>query len=279
MTMTTHSNETVIAEELWLKFNINFHMERMTTRRYMLDSARRFARRFSGGTPAEGSTRSVFWALRGISFTIKGGEVVGIIGRNGAGKSTLLKVLAGIYSADRGQVITQGRVGTLLSLGAGFNNELTGRENIILSGICMGLPKKEIQEREPEISEFSGLGDFVDAPIKTYSNGMRARLGFAIAINIDPDILLIDEVLQAGDAAFRRKSGNILQSFHDQNKTIIVVTHSMGLVTDSCNRAILLDQGKVIASGDPREVVEKYKEIDADSSLTTGEPGGILARG
>ena len=213
---------------------------------------------FNANTPDERK------ALNEVRLMIERGDFVTVIGSNGAGKSTLLMVMAGIYAPDKGSLKTVGRVGSLLTLGAGFNNELTGRENIILSGICMGLSRREIISREKMIAEFSGLGDFMDAPIKTYSNGMRARLGFAIAVNIDPDILLIDEVLQAGDAAFQRKSGNILQSFQNQKKTIVVVTHSLPLVQQSCNRVILLKEGKVYASGPPKEVVGIYNELMAE---------------
>lgn len=253
--------QPIVVEDLWLKFRVQFRDSRMTTQRFLMQSAARIAGNLRHGRGWSAGASSDFWALRGISFTIEKGEVVGIIGANGAGKSTLLMVLAKIYAPNQGTVCTQGRIGTLLSLGAGFNNELTGRENIALSGICMGLSRKEMRQEERGIIDLADLGEFIDAPLKTYSNGMRARLGFAIAVNIDPDILLIDEVLQAGDIAFRRKSGNILHNFQDQNKTIVVVTHDMPLVQKACNRAMLLDKGGVALDGDPGEVIEQYTKI------------------
>lgn len=253
--------DRIVVEDLCLKYKIHFRNENMTFRRILIDGISRIFSSQSKRTASGFFGGSDFWALQGMSFTVKEGEVVGIVGANGAGKSTLLMVLAGIFAPNKGSVKTMGRIGTLLSLGAGFNNELTGRENVRLSGICLGFSRQEIAEKEKGIIELAGLGEFIDAPLKAYSNGMRARLGFAVSVNIDPDILLIDEVLQAGDIKFRKKAGDILQKFQDQNKTIVVVTHAMELVLNSCNRAILLDKGKILEDGKPDDVINTYSEL------------------
>jgi len=198
-----------------------------------------------------------FWALRHVSFTVERGETVGIIGRNGSGKSTLLRVVAGIYPPDEGKVSVQGEVSTLFSLGTGFNAELSGRDNIYLDGIMMGLTKNQIDGIIDDIIGFAELGDFIDMPVRTYSSGMRARLGFAIAIHADKDIVLIDEIMSAGDAAFRQKAEAKMNRIMGE-RTVILVSHAMGTIERFATRVIWLNRGVVAAMGEPKEVIEQY---------------------
>jgi ABC-2 type transport system ATP-binding protein len=201
-----------------------------------------------------------FWALREVDFRLVNGESLAIIGPNGAGKSTLLQVLAGIITPSEGVVDVRGHISSLLTLGAGFDQELTGRENVRLAGAFMGIAHSEMGERTPAIIEFADLGAFIDAPLKTYSSGMRARLGFAIATSVDPDVLLLDEVLSTGDQVFREKSKARVLELVKQAKAIVLVTHDMHWVTEFCNRAILLEKGRVIAEGNPEEVVAIHQD-------------------
>jgi ABC-2 type transport system ATP-binding protein len=201
-----------------------------------------------------------FWALRDVSFDLVHGESLAVIGPNGAGKSTLLQVLAGIILPSEGSVEVDGLISSLLTLGAGFDQELTGRENIRLAGAFLGIQGREMAERTPGIIEFADLGPFIDAPIRTYSSGMRARLGFSIATSVDPDILLLDEVLATGDEVFRAKSKARVLDLVRQAKGVVFVTHDMNWVVEFCNRAILLQQGRIVAEGDPEEVVAIHKE-------------------
>jgi ABC-type polysaccharide/polyol phosphate transport system ATPase subunit len=201
-----------------------------------------------------------FWALRDVSFRVTHGESLAVIGPNGAGKSTLLQVLAGIIQPSEGSVEVIGDVSSLLTLGAGFDQDLSGRDNIRLAGAFLGIDHREMERRLPGIVEFADLGEFIDATIKTYSSGMRARLGFSIATAVDPDVLLIDEVLATGDAVFRAKSRQRIIELTRAAKAIVLVTHDMGWVTEFCNRAMLLDHGHVILEGDPAEVVKLHEE-------------------
>ena len=201
-----------------------------------------------------------FWALRDVSFDLVHGESLAVIGPNGAGKSTLLQVLAGIILPSEGSVEVDGLISSLLTLGAGFDQELTGRENIRLAGAFLGIQGREMADRTPGIIEFADLGPFIDAPIRTYSSGMRARLGFSIATSVDPDILLLDEVLATGDEVFRAKSKARVLDLVRQAKGVVFVTHDMNWVVEFCNRAILLQHGRIVAEGDPAEVVEIHKE-------------------
>lgn len=207
-----------------------------------------------------GQGPKAFWALRGVSFRLVHGESLAVIGPNGAGKSTLLQVLAGIITPSEGTVEVHGLVSSLLTLGAGFDQELTGRENIVLAGAFLGIDGREIARRLEGIVAFADLGEFIDAPLRTYSSGMRARLGFAIATSVDPDILLLDEVLATGDQVFRAKSKARVLELVKAAKAIVLVTHDMNWVTEYCNRAILLEQGRVVAEGDPAEVVAVHQE-------------------
>ena len=199
-----------------------------------------------------------FPALSGVSFVVPEGCTFGLIGRNGSGKSTALKVVAGITKPTRGSVRVRGRVSALIELGAGFHPEISGRENIFINGIMLGLSKREVTRRFDEIVAFAELADFIDAPVKTYSSGMYMRLGFAVAIHVDPDVLLVDEVLAVGDEGFTHKCLDKFAEFKRRGRTILLVTHSLGLVERFCDEALWLDAGKVRASGDPKRVVGAY---------------------
>ena len=199
-----------------------------------------------------------FWALKDISFDLYQGETLGIIGRNGVGKSTLLRLMAGIIKPNQGTFINNGYQASLLSLRLGFIDYLTGRENVLLSGMFMGLRKDEIQARLPAIIEFSELGDFINQPIATYSSGMVARLGFSVAFQVDPDILLVDEVLGVGDAEFRKKSTQVMQDKIRSNKTIVFVSHQGPLIQQLCNRAAWIEEGETRAVGDTTSVLKEY---------------------
>ena len=199
-----------------------------------------------------------FPALKGVSFDVPAGRTYGIIGRNGSGKSTALKLVAGITKPTTGTVKVQGRISALIELGAGFHPEISGRENVFINGIMLGLTKREVATRFDEIVEFAELQDFIDAPVKTYSSGMYMRLGFAVAIHVDPDVLLVDEVLAVGDEGFTHKCLDKFGEFKRRGKTILLVTHSLNLVERFCDEALWLDAGKVRGSGDPRRVVGAY---------------------
>lgn len=200
-----------------------------------------------------------FWALRHVNLRVQRGESLAVIGPNGAGKSTLLQVLAGIIRPSEGAVDVLGHVSGLLTLGAGFDRELTGRDNILLGGAFLGLDDAVTRQLLPSIIDYAELGDFIDAPIKTYSSGMRARLGFAIATSVDPDILLLDEVLATGDANFRAKSKIRVIEIVSAAKAVVLVTHDMNWVTEYCNRAILIEKGLMVAEGEPADVVELHR--------------------
>jgi ABC-type polysaccharide/polyol phosphate transport system ATPase subunit len=199
-----------------------------------------------------------FPAVRGVSFAVPKGSTYGIIGRNGSGKSTMLKMVAGITKPSEGTVTVDGRISALIELGAGFHPEISGRENVFINGIMLGLTKKEVARRFDEIVDFAELRDFIDAPVKTYSSGMYMRLGFAVAINVDPDVLLIDEVLAVGDEAFTHKCLDKFAEFRRRNKTILLVTHSLNLVEKFCDNVLWLDSGRIRGEGDPRRVVSAY---------------------
>jgi ABC-2 type transport system ATP-binding protein len=204
-----------------------------------------------------------FDAVKDVSFEVPHGQMLGLIGRNGSGKSTLLKIVAGVYQPTAGKVEVKGALAPLIELGTGFHHDLTGRENILLNGLLMGYSKRDMLEREDRIIEFAGIGDFIDAPVKQYSSGMYMRLAFSVATEIDPDILLIDEILAVGDAPFQQKCIERMQSFREAGKTIMFVSHSMLQVARLCDRVILIDQGAIMADGPPDEVIAVY-----ESSLT-----------
>jgi ABC-type polysaccharide/polyol phosphate transport system ATPase subunit len=206
-----------------------------------------------------------FWALRHLDLRVQRGESLAVIGPNGAGKSTLLQVLAGIIRPSEGAVDVVGHVSGLLTLGAGFDRELTGRDNILLGGAFLGLDDAVTRELLPSIIAYAELGEFIDAPLKTYSSGMRARLGFSIATSVDPDILLLDEVLATGDANFRAKSKARVIEIVGAAKAVVLVTHDMNWVTEYSNRAVLLERGKMVMEGEPAEVVELHRRHTEES--------------
>ncbi len=205
-----------------------------------------------------------FWALKDVSFKLKKGDRLGILGLNGAGKSTLLKVIAGVYDPTSGSVKRRGKIAPLLELGAGFDPQYTGAENIYLYGSVLGYSHSFIEEKFDEIVEFSELKEFIDVPLKNYSSGMRSRLGFAIATVVAPEILILDEVLSVGDAKFRKKSEKKIMSMFEQGATVLFVSHSVAQVERLCNKAIILEHGRLIASGDVKDVANIYREITGE---------------
>ncbi|MEI6669682.1 MAG: ABC transporter ATP-binding protein [Acidobacteriota bacterium] len=212
----------------------------------------------SGSMVGDLNPAETFNALNGVSFDVPAGSTFGIIGRNGSGKSTMLKLVAGITKPTTGRVTVAGRISALIELGAGFHPEISGRENVFINGIMLGLSKREITRRFDEIVEFAEMADFIDAPVKTYSSGMYVRLGFAVAIHVDPDVLLVDEVLAVGDESFSHKCIDKFAEFRRRGKTILLVTHQLALVERFCDTALWLDEGKSRGIGDPRRVVAAY---------------------
>ncbi|MBD5095950.1 MAG: ABC transporter ATP-binding protein [Lachnospiraceae bacterium] len=201
------------------------------------------------------------YALHDLNFTVKKGECVGIIGTNGAGKSTILKIITGVLNPTEGNVEIDGRISALLELGAGFNMEYTGMENIYLNGTMIGFSREEIDRKMDSILSFADIGDFINQPVKTYSSGMFVRLAFAVAINIDPEILIVDEALSVGDVFFQAKCFKKFEEFKDRGKTILFVSHDMGSIQKYCDRAILLNKGTKLAEGEPKEIVDIYKKV------------------
>ncbi len=253
----------ILAQDVWVRFLIRYHRREVTLRETFVRLLERLRRRDG----LDGRWRKAFWALRGIELRVDAGEVVGVVGPNGAGKTTLLKTLAGIITPDRGRLHVRGRVGCLLSFGVGFNPALSGRENVYLNGSILGLSRREIDQRLEAIIDFAELGPFIDAPVRTYSAGMKGRLGFSIAIHIDPDLLVLDEVLTVGDARFRAKAGSILDRFRRQNKTVVIATHNMELVRSRCTRAIWIENGRIRSDGPPHDVADAY--------VRSAQPGGV----
>lgn len=216
-----------------------------------------------------------FWALKDVDLQINAGSTIGLIGPNGSGKSTLLKVIGGIIESDTGEVLTRGRLAALLELGAGFHPDLTGRENVYLNAAILGMSKAETEEKFDEIVAFSGIEQFIDTQVKFYSSGMYVRLAFAVAVHVDPDILLVDEVLAVGDEAFQHKCLDKIEEFQQQGRTIIIVSHSMGQITSLCDRAVVLRHGHVAFDGDPELAVDVMRESFArtanNEAITVGE--------
>ena len=202
-----------------------------------------------------------FWALKDVSFKVKQGDRLGILGLNGAGKSTLLKVISGVFKPTEGNVTIDGKIVPLLELGAGFDRQYTGGENIFLYGTVLGYSREFLKEKYEEIVEFSGLGDFIDVPIKNYSSGMKARLGFSIATIVDPEILILDEVLSVGDRRFKKKSLKKIKSMMASDVTVLFVSHNTDQIREICNKAILLEHGKLIAKGEVNEVCDYYEKL------------------
>ena len=203
-------------------------------------------------------SRKAFWALDDVSFTVERGESIGIVGPNGSGKSTLLKIMADLARPTRGKIIVNGRISALLELGAGFHPQITGRENAILNAVLLGLSRKEADEALPEIIAFSELGDFIDEPMRTYSSGMYIRLGFAVAVHVRADVLLVDEVLAVGDGEFQQKCFDHIAKLRSRGVTIVLVSHDLGSVTRFCDRAVLLQHGQLQVEGESQPVVHEY---------------------
>ncbi|HKD84622.1 MAG TPA: ABC transporter ATP-binding protein [Terriglobales bacterium] len=202
-----------------------------------------------------------FEAVKNVSFDVPHGQAMGIIGRNGSGKSTLLKIIAGVYRPSKGKVTVSGSLAPLIELGAGFHHELTGRENILLNGLLMGYSKRDMLEREQRVIDFADIGEFIDAPVKQYSSGMYMRLAFAVAIEVDPQILVVDEILAVGDVGFQQKCFERIRNFRQAGKTILLVTHNMSDVREHCDRALLIDHGTVLADGPPEEAIGMYHSL------------------
>jgi ABC-type polysaccharide/polyol phosphate transport system ATPase subunit len=200
-------------------------------------------------------------ALKGVSLAVPHGTVLGVVGANGAGKSTLVRTMAGILPPTEGRVIVHGRVSTLLALGVGFNKELSGRENVILGGLAAGYSREEMEHRYEQIVDFAELEDFMDLPMRTYSSGMYGRLAFSVAVNMDPDILLIDEALSVGDARFRKKSFRKMRELCTQARTIVLVSHALKSIRDLCDETVWMHEGEVAGYGDPDEVVDAYEKF------------------
>jgi len=216
-------------------------------------SIRRFGRR-------ERTVREI-QALDDVSFSVAHGKVLGVVGANGAGKSTLMRTVAGILPPTSGRVEVHGRVSTLLALGVGFNRELTGRQNVVLGGLAAGLRRDQLRAKYEEIVAFAELGEFMDMPMRTYSSGMYGRLGFSVAVNMDPDILLIDEALSVGDAKFRKKSFEKMRELCQEDRTIVLVSHALGSIEELCDQAIWINKGTLQMEGEPDEVIHAYTEF------------------
>ena len=215
-----------------------------------------------------------FWALKDVNFDVHDGTTFGLIGPNGSGKTTLLKIIAGILRPTEGRVVTRGRIAALLELGAGFHPELTGRENVFLNASILGLTRKETEDAFDDIVDFAELREFIDHPVKFYSSGMFVRLGFAVAVHVDPEILLIDEVLAVGDEGFQRKCLDRIRQFQKEGRTIVFVTHAVDLVRRICDEAVMLDHGKVVQSGNPEEVVRDFRLLMLKDDLAYAREEG-----
>ena len=220
-----------------------------------------------------------FWALQDVSFNVESGQTLGIIGQNGSGKSTLLQVLAGIMRQTCGECIVKGKVSALLELGSGFNPEFTGRENVIINGAILGFDTREMNRRLEAIARFAEIGSFLDQPVKIYSSGMFMRLAFAVAVNVDPDILLVDEALAVGDLVFQHRCMHRMNELRESGKTIVLVTHDLGAVTRFCDRAILLDEGRLLEHSTPDIVVQKYRALVFERERRYGLPDGAAGQG
>jgi lipopolysaccharide transport system ATP-binding protein len=277
------------ASEISKTYRIGARVEKYRTLRDSLSRAltapyHKARATFFSGCADNGNSEVIFEALRDVSFEIKQGEVVGLIGRNGAGKSTLLKILSRITEPTRGSVDYFGRIGSLLEVGTGFHMELSGRENVYLNGAILGMKKKEIEEKFDEIVDFAEVERFIDTPVKHYSSGMQMRLAFAVAAHLEPEILLVDEVLAVGDAKFQKKCLNKMQDVSEHGRTILFVSHNMPAVTRLCKRCLLLDHGRLVKDGPSHEVVSAYLHAETGTSAKRewldpqAAPTGGLAR-
>jgi ABC-2 type transport system ATP-binding protein len=239
------------------------------SKRFMLEEGRSL-REFIPALIRGNGWSDPFYALRDVSFTIRKGETVGILGSNGSGKSTSLKLIAGVMAPNSGEVHVHGRVSPLIELGAGFHPDLTGRENVYMNASILGMTGREIRERFDDIVDFAELWEFMETPVKRYSSGMYGRLGFAVAVHSDPDILLVDEVLAVGDAAFSEKCLEKIREFQEQGVTIVIVSHSQDTIREFCERAILLDHGRLLEDGPPGPVLRRYWKVAHHEEVPIG---------
>jgi lipopolysaccharide transport system ATP-binding protein len=281
------SEIAIRAEGLSKEYHLGAAQKTRTIRESVVDLCSapfRRARRVLRRDPVPTDENEILWALKDASFEIRRGEVVGIIGRNGAGKSTLLKILSRITEPTRGYADIHGRIGSLLEVGTGFHAELSGRDNIFLSGAILGMKKAEIQRKFDEIVEFAQIERFLDTPVKRYSSGMYVRLGFAVAAHLEPEILVIDEVLAVGDARFQKKCLNKMEDVAHGGRTVIFVSHNMSAITRICQRAILLEEGRVTGEGAAQAIVSSYLTAGAGTTTcrqwpdVSRAPGGEICR-
>ena len=256
------AKELLRVEHVGMKFNLS---------KERVDDFREYVIRMLTGKKLK---KDEFWALKDINFELHEGERIGILGLNGAGKSTLLKVIAGVFKPTEGKVVRNGKIVPLLELGAGFDKNYTGRENIYLYGSVLGYSRKYMDEKYNQIVKFSGLGEFIDVPIKNYSSGMRSKLGFAIATIAEPEILILDEVLSVGDRKFRRKSERRILKMMENGTAVLFVSHSLAQVQRICNKAMILDHGQMIAFGDVDEIAELYTQMTEEPNETNSTRGG-----
>lgn len=268
--MTSAREGYIEFDDVWKKFRYGEVHNRLR------DAIPALVRRLAGRRDAsEGLWHGEFWALRALSFTVTPGQSLGIIGPNGAGKSTVLKLVTGIMEPTHGQCIHRGRMGALIEVAAGFHPDLTGRENVYLQGAIMGMPRREITRRFDEIVAFSGIEPFIDTPVKRYSSGMQARLGFAIAAHLDPDVLVIDEVLAVGDAAFQQRAFGRVQELVRSEIPVVVVSHMLDAITTLCTNALLLDRGRVVCAGTPEECISAYLGGEGATPVVAAGDGAV----
>lgn len=256
------AKELLRVEHVGMRFNLS---------KERVDDFREYVIRMLTGKKLK---KDEFWALKDINFELHEGERIGILGLNGAGKSTLLKVIAGVFKPTEGKVVRNGKIVPLLELGAGFDKNYTGRENIYLYGSVLGYSRKYMDEKYNQIVKFSGLGEFIDVPIKNYSSGMRSKLGFAIATIAEPEILILDEVLSVGDRKFRRKSERRILKMMENGTAVLFVSHSLAQVQRICNKAMILDHGQMIAFGDVDEIAELYTQMTEEPDEANSTRGG-----
>jgi homopolymeric O-antigen transport system ATP-binding protein len=254
------TDKTIQVENLSKRYRLG---QTQTLRMRLAQAVNRIKR---GGAEQDGTNPDEFWALRDVSLDVRPGEVLGLIGRNGAGKSTLLKILSRITDPTHGQVTIHGRVGSLLEVGTGFHPELTGRENIFLNGAILGMKRAEISKQFDQIVDFAEVGRFLDTPVKRYSSGMYVRLAFAVAAHLEPEVLLIDEVLAVGDAAFQRKCLGKMGDVAKRGRTVVFVSHNMAAVSTLCDRSVLLEDGQVSFIGDTEQAVQRYLQHSNEQS-------------
>ena len=252
------TDNAVVVDEVWKSFRL-YHEKNQYLKATVLKGRR--------------AAYEEFWALKGVAFEVPFGQTFGIIGHNGSGKSTLLKCLAGILRPEQGSITHEGRLSALLELGAGFHQELTGRENVYLNGAILGLTKRDIAKRFDDIVGFAGLEDFIDTPVKNYSSGMFVRLGFAVAAHVEPDVLLIDEVLSVGDEAFQRQCAEKIEQFRRDGRTIVFVSHGLNQVEQLCERVAWIDHGKLVGLGPANEVITQYRGESHEGTALDGELG------